>query len=210
MLNISITPADSFTLNKIEVKNSDKSLYGMTNMILGNDLVSDLRIRESNGIWVDDSINTNVNTMLDFKITVNTNREYLVVAVLVKLPMIDKNPMFIYDWGAFGLGSSEPKPIFPIGEWTANNTDVCWAWLLVDSSWSKEMTFKATITKPGTKPIELIVYGIKDIEGNFDESYDSISVTSKKEKSSVIIKNRQYFIMILEKLHGILRTKFRL
>jgi len=142
--------------------------------------------------------------MLEFKILVETNREYDAIAIRVKLPSVNNNPMFKYDWGILGLGSSEPKPIFPIGEWTANDTDVCWAWFNVESSWSKTMTFKAKIAKSATKSIELTVYAIKNIHGDYDESHDSISVTGKKDISSKFCVNKlisiKYFFNINFKL----------
>lgn len=188
IVSLSITSVNGLKLTNRLTQNSEKNGNEKTNDILSDNLLADLKIRESGGDWVDDSITTNVKTKLDFKITVETSREYMVVAILVKLPSIDKNPMFSYDWGTLGLGSSEPKPIFPIGEWTANNTDVIWAWYLVDSSWSKEMTFQATAVKTGSGTIKLSVIGVKDLMGNYDEVYDSVSVTSKKENCKTMFK----------------------
>jgi len=82
-------------------------------------------------------------------------------------------------------GSSWPKPIFPFGEYFANNTNVIWAWFNVDSSWSEEMTFRAKLEKPGSGNIQLKVIGIIDSQGNYDEVTDTISITSKKSLSFV-------------------------
>ena len=90
--------------------------------------------------------------------------------------------MFNYEWGPLGDGSSVPKPISPIGEWSANNTDVNWAWFNVDGPWSKTMTFKALIKKAGSESVKLTVYGIKDLNGNYDEVYDSVTVLSEKSR----------------------------
>jgi len=145
---------------------------------LTNDLEADLKIRKLGGNWADESITANVGTILEFKINVKTNRDYLTVGILVKLPLIDNTPMFNYV-----EGSSWPKPIFPIGEWAANDTDVNWAWFMVDSSWSKEMTFKAKIKKSGSRFVDLTVIAVKDMNGNYDEVYDSVSVTAEKFRS---------------------------
>ena len=201
ILNILFTTVSGLTLESFKTQKSEKSMYEDIDLFLKNNITVDLKIRESGGNWVDDSLTTKVKTEIDFKITVETSREYFAIAILVKLPLIDNNPLFSYDWGTLGLGSSEPKPVFPIGEWTANNTDVSWAWFLVDSGWSKEMTFQATVVKTGSKTIELKVIGVKDIiEGNIDDAYDLVSITSKKQSSKTMISNHLFLLRFLNKI----------
>jgi len=146
------------------------------------DLLVDFKIRNEGEDWINDDLKFDVGTTLEFKVNVEAQRDYEVIAILVTLPTVSKSPMFDYDWGLLGLGSSEPKPIFPIGEWSANDTDVCWAWFIVDSNWEKEMSFKAKIVKSGSKSINLRVIAVKDIIGNYDEINDSISITADKSK----------------------------
>ena len=166
LASIVITPVSGLKLRNIQDQN----------------LSADLKIRKNGGDWKDDIVDTDGSLSLDFKITVETNREYILVGILVKLPKAGKSPMFNYDWGALGLGSSEPKPIFPIGEWTANDTDVCWAWYVVDASWSMEMTFTASIMKTGEKSVDLTVYGLKDVNGYYDECFDSVIIKADKTR----------------------------
>jgi len=175
LINVLILPASGISLRNLKPKNE-------TEIFSLNDLEADLKIRKPGGNWEDEIVAVETGSTLEFKIIVETNREYKAVAVGVKLPSIDDSPMFNYDWGVLGLGSSEPKPIFPIGEWSANNTDVCWAWFLVDASWSKTMTFNAWTKKDGTESVELTVYGLKDLNGNYDEVYDFVTVLSKKNR----------------------------
>ncbi|MCK4364811.1 MAG: hypothetical protein KAW45_02045 [Thermoplasmatales archaeon] len=175
LINVLILPASGISLRNLKPKNE-------TEIFSLNDLEADLKIRKPGGNWEDEIVAAVTGSTLEFKIIVETNREYKAVAVGIKLPSIDDSPMFNYDWGVLGFGSSEPKPIFPIGEWSANNTDVCWAWFLVDASWSKTMTFNAWTIKDGTESVELTVYGLKDLNGNYDEVYDSVTVLSKKNR----------------------------
>jgi hypothetical protein len=156
-------------------------------------LIADLKIRQSGESWIDDSLDSSLGTTIDFRINCQTTIEYLAIAVKVELPCFGKNPMFEYDWGILGLGSSEPKPIFPFGDWSANNTDVFWAWYNInDDSWSKEMTFIAKIVKSGTETIKLRVIGVKDIQGNSDECSDSVEIQAKSSRSKTVINQKSY------------------
>lgn len=181
MTSIAVLPVSGITFGNIKIQNTENFIHKKANVILTSDLEADLKIRKPGGDWVDEGITANVGTILEFKIAVETNRDYVLVGILVKLPLIDNSPMFNYI-----EGSSWPKPIFPIGEWAANDTDVNWAWFLVDSSWSKEMTFKAKIKKTGSNSVDLTVIALKDINGNYDEVYDSTYVTAKKDRSFYI------------------------
>ena len=111
--------------------------------------------------------------------------------MLVELPSIGEKNMLEYI-----SGSSSPKPIFPIGEWFANNTAVGWMWVITGDSWDKEMTFKAKVKEPGNRQISLSVIGVIDTDGNYDEVFDTVSIDSEKSK----IKNS--FINLIFKYLG--------
>jgi len=175
LLSFTINPVIGIKFNNIQIENQD--------------LKSDLEIKKSGGNWENNLVSAEVGTKLEFKITVDTSKDYILIGILVKLPSVGNTPMFNYDWGILGVGSSNPKPIFPIGDWTANNTDVCWAWYIVDESWSKEMTFEATIMKSATKSIDLKVYALKNVNGDYDEFFDSVTVKSEKTRSFSFLNN---------------------
>jgi hypothetical protein len=160
------------------LKISDKNTVSNNN----SELFANLYVRETGGTWEDGAFSVDVGTMLEFKVTVETQRDYVVIAILVTLPVNGNYPVFNYDWGLLGLGSSEPKPIFPIGEWSASNTEVTWAWFIVDTSWSKEMTFNAKIVRSGSNSVDLKVVAVKDVQGNYDECLDSISITGERSR----------------------------
>jgi len=174
LLSFTINPVIGIKFNNIQIENQD--------------LESDLEIKKSGGNWENNLVSAEVGTKLEFKITVDTSKDYILIGILVKLPSVGNTPMFNYDW-ILGVGSSNPKPIFPIGDWTANNTDVCWAWYIVDESWSKEMTFEATIMKSATKSIDLKVYALKNVNGDYDEFFDSVTVKSEKTRSFSFLNN---------------------
>ena len=205
ILNILVVSASSIGLDKCK---------SQIDTFEKNNLNIDLKIKGPEEGWLDDSLSTEVNKKIEFKINVETNREYKAVAILVKLPLVGNNPMFNYDWGLLGLGSSKPKPSLAnpncFGDWTANDTDVCWAWLLVDNGWSEEMTFQAITKKTSTKTIELKVYGVKDIHGNIDEAYDSISITVKKDDSKAMLKNHRIFLNFFRTLIIIKLLQFKM
>lgn len=169
LLSFTINPVIGIKFNNIQIENQD--------------LEADLKIKKPGGNWENNLVSAEVGTKLEFKITVDASKDYILIGILVKLPSVGNTPMFNYDWGILGVGSSNPKPIFPIGDWTANNTDVCWAWYIVDESWSKEMTFEATIMKSATKSIDLKVYALKNVNGDYDEFFDSVTVKSEKIRS---------------------------
>lgn len=175
MINILILPVSGISLENSKSKDETENL-------LLNNMEADLKIRKIGGKWEDEIISTTIGSTLEFRIFVGTDNEYKAIAIGVKLPSIDDRPMFNYDWGILGFGSSEPKPVFPIGEWSANDTDVCWAWFNIDEPWSKTMTFKACIKKEGLESVELTVYCLKDMNGNYDEAHDSVSVLGQKTR----------------------------
>ena len=174
-INVLILPVNGISLKNFNTKNQ-------TDLALLSDLEADLKIRKLGGNWENELIVAYIGSILEFKIFVETSIQYKAIAIGVKLPSVDDIPMFNYEWGPLGLGSSVPKPIFPIGEWSANNTDVNWAWFNVDGPWSKTMTFKALIKKAGSESVELTVFGLKDLNGNYDEVYESVTVLSEKSR----------------------------
>ena len=175
LLSFTINPVIGIKFNNIQIENQD--------------LEVDLKIKKPGGNWENNLVSAEVGTKLEFKITVDTSKDYVLIGILVKLPSVGNTPMFSYDWEILGVGSSNPKPIFPIGDWTANNTDVCWAWYIIDESWSKEMTFEATIMKSATKSIDLKVYALKNVNGDYDEFFDSVTVKSEKIRSFSFLNN---------------------
>jgi len=191
--NILILPATASKFNNIKTHNTENSIQKNTNIILLSDLEADLKIRKPGGDWEDQSIIASVGLILDFKITVETNRDYVLVGILVKLPLIDNTPMFNYiEW------SSWPMPIFPIGEWAANDTDVSWAWFIVGPSWEKEMTFKAKIIKTGSSSVELTVIALKDVNGDYDKVTDNTYITAEKNKytHNPNLLSKKFFILL--------------
>jgi len=173
-----------------------------------NVLTVDFYIQKSDGSGHYDKIDVKTEELLEFKINVKSSRDYLTVAVFIELPLVNDDPMFEYDWGLLGLGSSDPKPIgFPLGEWTANDTDVSWAWFLVSPSWSKDMSFKAKVKKTGSEYVNLKVYGMKDTNGNDDEFFDEIRINSKKNNKPVFLNYfscRKPFLSLFEHILEIL------
>jgi len=170
-----------FSVNGINISKNNKEESS-------NGLTVDFYIQKSDGSGHYNTIDVKTEDLLEFKINVKSSVDYITVAVFIELPLVNNNPMFEYDWGLLGLGSSDPKPIgFPIGEWTANNTNVSWAWFFVASSWSKDMSFKAMVKKTGSEYVKIKVYGMKDVDGKDDEFFDEIKVNSKKNNKPVFL-----------------------
>jgi len=158
-----------------------------------NDIYGDLKIRISGEEWTDSSVSANVGARIDFKINVETETDYEVIAIKVELPVVNNNPMF-----NFIIGSVDPKPDVLSGEglWMANDTAVVWAWFTTESFWSKEMTFSAYVDKIGSDNIDLTVIASKKNDVNYDDAYDSISFSAEKSKISY---RTPYFLKIFEK-----------
>lgn len=166
-------PVNSSSINQSKICKTNSP----TN--LENTIYADLKIQVNNGDWSDQSISTKVGDTLNFKIDVQTETDYEVIAIKIELPMINNQPMFL-----FTLGTVNPKPDFFEGEglWFANNTVVGWAWFDTEETWSKTMTFSAEINKPGFGNIDLTVVASKENDNSYDEAYDSISFSAEKDK----------------------------
>jgi len=137
---------------------------------------SNIKIRNVGGEWTD-SLNTKTGSIVEIKIDADIEIDYKVIAILIELPEIDESPMFSYI-----EGTASPKPIFPIGDWQANDTQITWSWYLVSSAWSKEMSFKAIVQKSGSKSIDLTVIAVKDMNGNYDEIHDSVDIIVERSR----------------------------
>lgn len=164
------------------------------------DLDADLKIRITGGDWTDESFSSEVGETINFKINVQTETDYEVIAIKIELPESNNKPMFTYT-----IGSVNPKPSLLNGEgvWLANDTDVVWAWFNTEESWSKEMTFSAKIDKGGSDSIDLKVIASKKNDNNCDEAFDSINCNVEKSKLKSRIKNpffifRKYAMLLDE------------
>jgi len=132
-----------------------------------NELTADLKIRKPGGNWEDSDITATVETELEFKIVVSSNKVggHLCVIVTVDLPLINDNPMFSY------VDGSASNPLNFIG---ATDEEVAWYYTIVTKTNPKEMTFKAVIKKVGTKSVYLTAYSL---EPNTDPATNSVQVT---------------------------------
>lgn len=158
-----------------------------TQLITQNiNLEADLKIRIAGGDWIDGSFSSEVGKILDFKINVQTETDYEIIAVKVELPESNNQPMFNYI-----IGSVDPKPTILDGGgmWLANDTDVVWAWFNTEESWSKEMTFSAKINKGGSGDIDLAVIASKKNDDSCDEAFDSIHCNIEKSRFSYKIRS---------------------
>jgi len=152
----------------------------------------DLKVKASGGTWTDSSLSANVGTTVEFQVTVEIERAYFWLGVLVELPETSEGPMFNYK-----TGSISPKPLFPIeGSWYANNEEVCWMWFDVEPPWSKTMTFKATVSKQGTQTVSVVVGGDYSENGRIyeDEGTDSLTVTSSKTRDKSFFRPNLFHI----------------
>jgi hypothetical protein len=158
-------------------KNQKDSLKCITialdNVNKGDDLSSDLKIKKADGSWEDHHVTANVGSILEFKIIVNSSKEYPGVLILIELPTINDNPMFNYI-----NDSASPIPGLLEGHFEASDTEIIWIWYLINEFWSKEMTFKAKIVQSGMSTVKLTVLGLIDID-HYDYANDSVEVTGK-------------------------------
>ncbi len=143
------------------------------------DIDINFEVRESGGSWKSDSLTADVDSIVEFRINVQTHRSYEGVGIYVELPSTAGVNMFEYV-----TDSSSPKPVLPFGVWDADDTNVMWFWFLTGPSWSKEASFRAYIREEATRSVNVRVTGIISFDPDdplFDESTDSVEVTGEDD-----------------------------
>jgi len=137
-----------------------------------SEITGNIQIREVGGSWTDSSLTADVGKAIEFKISSYISREYVLYTIIISLPKNGDEEVFDY----MELSASPiPSPLK--GMFDASNTDVIWIWYQVDSSWDKDLTFKAYLRESGTYDISLSIVGIYDLDsGEYDEFSDNIQI----------------------------------
>lgn len=184
--------------NKI-LDQKEESVYRETSTIFDDKMKTcsgainaDLKIKTPDGEWVDDSVELNVGDTVEFSITAQVSRNYFWFGMLVELPTVNNQPMFEVDFD-----SVSDKPVLPFGTWRGSNKELAWSWFEVSSSWSKTVSFEATVKKSGSLNINLIVGGdyVENSQIKEDSGSDSIDVSSKGKSKHAPLINPQILPM---------------
>lgn len=134
----------------------------------------DLQVRKINEDWQDNNITGYVGTILEFRITIDLNRNYPLLTAAISLPEEGNEPIF--DYIENSEYSSKRTTFFE-----ADDTTVFFSWLAVLGSRTITCTFQAQISRKGIdKIVNSLAAGIKDIdEQTFDNATDNLIVTAK-------------------------------
>jgi len=161
------------SFNIIGIENKSNSDFEEKNFLDDQQNLSvDLKIRKIDGNWQDEEIIEYEDTLLEFKITIETRRSYNLLTAIVSLPSVDNIPMF--DYIENSESSTRPTLFFQ-----GDDEGVFFSWAPVLNPKTITCRFQAVLSEPGLEKIVIgSAIGIIDTEGElFDEKNDSITIS---------------------------------
>ncbi len=163
----------SFTGNTrfFSQENNYQKSYESQNNLIKSDLCIDwFKVREyPDGSWVSNSITADIQTELEFSLSVSTTRMfgYEFVFVTINLPDINNIPMFSY---------VEDSASDPINLLFADDYELVWIYAHIGPLTPRELTFRAIVEQVDIELVNLTVFALNP-DTTEDQSIDSIQVT---------------------------------
>ena len=201
-LNMPVSASNVLSIEEINLNQTENYIINRDITIISDDdgiVAADLEIKAPGGDWTDNSVTASVGDTIEFKVYIEISRPYFWFGGVVELPSVNNENMFN------NIRSVSPKPLPPIGIYRVEDDEVSWIWFGIDqSSWSKTMSFKATIAKKGTQNIELVVGGNYSDNGQSKEGMETDSIriivnTAKNKQKNFVdkdfIKNKFYYLI---------------
>lgn len=138
-----------------------------------NNITLDLKIREQNGQWEDESLTAFIDSIVEFQLKITTNRGYpLSLSAAISLPKTDDGALF--DYIENSETSTKKTTIF-----NGTDEDVIFLWLPLLLPSTITVTFKARLVNIGENQ-EILGIGVGIIsDSEVDYRNETVNITSQ-------------------------------